>query len=88
MPTRPTPARRSQDEQPIVGFLGVGLDNTDGHSRVTTGEDFTLVGGSQETHQRMQGLVIRMHEKLKVKGKRLKDLTRDEFEELAGESLE
>ena len=87
MPTRPTPARRPEEEKTIVGLLGVGLDNTDGHSRVTTGDDFTLVGGSQETHERMQGLVIRMHEKLKSKGKRLKDLTRGEFEELAGDSM-
>ena len=87
MPTRPTPAPRPKEEKPILGLLGVGLDNEDGHSRVTTGDDFALVGGSQETHERMQGLVIRMNEKLKSKGKRLKDLTRDEFEELAGESM-
>ena len=69
-------------------LLGLGLDNEDGHSRLTTGEDFTLVGGSEETHERMQGLVIRMHEKLKRKGKKISDLTRDEFEDLAGESFE
>ncbi len=88
MPTRRTPAPRSKEDKPIVGFLGVGLDNEDGHSRVTKGNDFTLVGGSEETHERMQGLVIRMNEKLKSKGKRITDLTRDEFEELAGESFE
>lgn len=71
-----------------MGFLGLGLDNEDGHSRVTKGDDFTLVGGSEETHERMQGLVIRMNEKLKSKGKRITDLTHDEFEELAGESFE
>ncbi len=88
MSTRRTPSRSSKEEKPIVGFLGVGLDNEDGHSRVTKGEDFTLVGGSQETHERMQGLVIRMNEKLKRKGKKIRDLSRDEFEELAGESFE
>jgi hypothetical protein len=88
MPTRRTPAPRSKKDKPIVGFLGVGLDNEDGHSRVTKGNDFTLVGGSEETHERMQGLVIRMNEKLKSKGKRITDLTHHEFEELAGESFE
>ena len=71
-----------------MGLLGVGLDNEDGHSRVTTGDEFTLVGGSEETHERMQGLVVRMHETLKRKGMKLSDLSRDEFEDLAGESFE
>ena len=35
-------------------LLGVGLDNDDGHGRVTRGENFRLVGGSHDTHQQMQ----------------------------------
>ncbi len=85
MATRRTPSRKNK---PIDGLLGVGLDNEDGHSRVTKGDDFCLVGGSQETHGRMQDLVMRMNEKLRRKGKKLRDLSRDEFEELAGESFE
>jgi hypothetical protein len=33
-------------------MLGVGLDS-DGHKRLTTGPNFALVGGSQETHEVM-----------------------------------
>ena len=31
-------------------LLGLGLDGKDGHTRITTGENFKLVGGSEETH--------------------------------------
>ena len=39
--------------------MGLGLDGEDGHRRVTRGKEFLLVGGSEETHERMQeeGLV-------------------------------
>ncbi len=70
------------------GLLGVGLDNRDGHKRVTSGSDFLLVGGSEETHERMQDLVIRMNEKLKRKGKRYKDLDGNEFEDLVKDSMD
>ena len=78
MPTRPSrkhDAPLPQQHAESVGLLGVGLDGEDGHSRVTRGEDFYLVGGSHETHERMQGLIIRMNEKLKRRGKRFQDLS-------------
>ena len=83
-----TRKQNQQEEQRLTGVFGVGLDNDDGHRRVTTGEDFALCGGSAETHERMQDLVLRMREKLRRKGKTLRDLTRPEFEDLANESLE
>jgi hypothetical protein len=69
------------------GLLGLGLDGEDGHQRLTKGEDFVLLGGSQETHGRMQDLVLRMNERLKHRGKRFADLTRREFEDLARDTL-
>ena len=30
-------------------LLGVGMDNEDGHKRITTAEKFAIMGGSQET---------------------------------------
>ena len=82
MPTRPK--HQKQD----LGLFGVGLDSDDGHKRVTRGKDFCLVGGSAETHERMQDLVLRMNAKLKRKGKRYRDLSSPEFEDLARESYE
>jgi len=63
-------------------LLGVGLDN-DGHKRVTTGPNFALVGGSQETHEAMTEKAIKINEKLQAKGKALEEVSREEFDEIA-----
>ena len=64
-------------------LLGLGLDNEDGHVRVTTGENFKLLGGSEETHGRMQEQSIKMNECLKQRGKSLDEVGREEFREIA-----
>lgn len=55
----------------IQGLLGVGLDGSDGHRRVTRTEEFLLVGGSPDTHERMQETAIKFQEALEKRGKRL-----------------
>ena len=60
-PGKPAPRKRSPK---IEGILGVGLDNEDGHKRVTQGEKFLLVGGSEETHGRMTETMIKTFEEL------------------------
>ncbi|MBN2143403.1 MAG: hypothetical protein JW774_02145 [Candidatus Aureabacteria bacterium] len=64
-------------------MLGVGLDNEDGHKRITKGKDFTLIGGSKETHEEMQEKSIKLVEKLKKKGKTIGDVNDEEFIETA-----
>jgi hypothetical protein len=63
-------------------MLGLGLDS-DGHKRLTTGPNFVLAGGSQETHEVMTEKAIKINEKLAAKGKQLDDVTRDEFDDIA-----
>jgi hypothetical protein len=63
-------------------ILGLGLDS-DGHKRLTTGQNFVLMGGTQETHEVMTEKVIKINEKLNSSGKRLEDVSREEFEEIA-----
>jgi hypothetical protein len=63
-------------------MLGVGLD-TDGHKRITTGSNFALLGGSEETHEAMTEKVIKINEKLTASGRQLEDVSRDEFEDIA-----
>lgn len=58
-----------------AGLLGIGLDNQDGHTRLTRGDNFVLVGGSQETHERMQETAVRVNEHLQKKGQRLADIS-------------
>jgi hypothetical protein len=64
-------------------LLGVGLDS-DGHKRVTRGPNFALVGGSEETHEVMTEKVIKINEKLAAKGKQLENVSREEFDDIAG----
>jgi hypothetical protein len=63
-------------------MLGLGLDS-DGHKRLTTGPNFVLVGGSEETHEVMTEKVIKINEKLAAKGKQLEDVSRDELDDIA-----
>ncbi len=71
--------------KPVKGMLlGVGLDS-DGHKRVTTGENFALVGGSKETHEEMTEKAIKINEKVKQRGKQLHEITREEFDDIAHE---
>ncbi len=63
-------------------MLGVGLDS-DGHKRVTTGPNFALMGGSEETHELMTEKVIKINEKLTAKGKQLESVSSEEFDDIA-----
>ncbi len=65
-------------------MLGVGLDS-DGHKRLTTGPNFALVGGSQETHEAMTEKAVKINEKLKARGKQLETVTHEEFDDIAQE---
>lgn len=70
----------------IVGFLGVGLDNDDGHHRRTRCENFLLIGGSEETHERMQETAIRFNEGLKRRHKSLQEASLEEIIDLLHEA--
>ena len=65
-------------------MLGVGLDS-DGHKRLTTGPNFALVGGTEETHEVMTEKAVKINEKLKARGKQLEEVSRDEFDDIAQE---
>ena len=72
-------------KQEKARILGVGLDDRDGHVRVTRGGNFHLVGGSQDTHEHMQESCIKFNEKLDARGKAMEELGREELAELAAE---
>jgi len=63
-------------------MLGLGLDS-DGHKRLTTGPNFALLGGSHDTHEAMTEKALKINEKLAAKGKRLEEISREEFDEIA-----
>ncbi len=65
-----------------AAILGVGLDS-DGKKRITTGPNFALVGGTQETHDEMTEKAIKINEQLKARGKQLENVSHEEFDDIA-----
>ena len=76
---RKKPARKA-------GLLGVGLDNNDGHKRLTTGEQFVIAGGSAETHDRMTETVLKTFEELERRQKRLESVEPNELADILHKS--
>lgn len=72
----------------VAGILGVGLDNADGQKRVTRTEEMVLVGGSQDTHERMQETAIKFGEGLAKRGKSLPEASVREVVDLLREAHE
>jgi hypothetical protein len=81
-------SRKSRSGSRVKGILGVGLDTLDGQTRVTRTEEMMLVGGSQETHERMQETAIRFSEGLEKRGKTLPEVTLKEAIDLLREARE
>jgi hypothetical protein len=82
LPFLPMSHSVSKSKKKKALMVGVGLDS-DGHKRVTTGDNFALVGGSKDTHEAMTEKVIKINEKLTAKGKRLEEVSGAEFDDIA-----
>ena len=67
-------------------LLGLGFDNSDGIRRITKGDNFCLVGGSEETHDQMTETVTKFNEQLSRRGKVLADLEPGEFQDMMREA--
>jgi hypothetical protein len=67
-------------------LLGLGLDNSDGHKRLTSAEQFTIVGGSEETHGRMTETVVKTFESLKRRGQTLERVEPRELADIIAKS--
>lgn len=82
----PCPVVKNQTQR-TAHLLGVGLDNHDGHKRITQGEDFSLVGGSAETHERMTETAIKTFEELKERGRTIHETEPMELAEIVQKSI-
>lgn len=63
-------------------LFGIGLDNDDGHTRLTRADTFTVNGGSQETHERMTEILVKTNEDLKRRGKNLNNVSSSELSDI------
>ena len=76
------------NKRELLGFVGIGLDNDDEHHRLTRSEHFLIVGGSAATHERMQDTVIRFDDKLKQKGKTLRETEPEEALDILRDAID
>jgi hypothetical protein len=67
--------RAAHEARNSAALLGLAFDNADGHTRLTRGKNFLLLGGSPETHAVMQETAIKINERLDRQGKRLEDVS-------------
>ncbi|MSU48219.1 MAG: hypothetical protein EXS37_03860 [Opitutus sp.] len=77
---------RKKRQPKISGIVGIGLDHEDGHKRITTGEKFFLVGGSQDTHERMTETMVKTFEELKRRDKPIERVDPGELAEIIDKS--
>ena len=63
-------------------LVGIALNHTDGHIRITQAERFCVAGGSYETHQEMLGVMLKTLETIQLSGKALEDLAPEEIMKL------
>jgi hypothetical protein len=80
-PRRRTPAKAK------LHLLGLGVDNNDGHKRITSAEQFTILGGSAETHERATETFIKTFETLKTRRKNLQTVEPKELDEIIQKSI-
>ena len=78
---------KTKDPQ-VQGIVGVGLDTSDDQKRITKSEEMLLVGGSAETHERMQETAIRFSESLEKVGKKLPEVSVRQAMDLLREAIE
>ncbi len=83
-------ARKKRQRRKEAGpkVVGLGLDGEDGHTRVTRTEETVLVGGSAETHERMQETAIRFSENLEKRGKTVQEASVLEVIDLLRDAIE
>jgi hypothetical protein len=69
-----------------AALLGLAFDATDGHKRITRGENFLLAGGSQETHGLMRDTILKVNERLTERGQELADVSAEELRDLLNDA--
>ena len=66
----------------MAHLLGLGLDCTDGHKRITQADKFSILGGSEETHDKMTETLLKTMEDLSIKGRALEETSTQELSDI------
>ena len=67
-------------------ILGLGLDG-DGHKRITQAENFSVIGGTEDTHDGMTETLMKTFEDLKRKGKELEETSAKELSDIIRKNI-
>jgi len=76
------PGQSAKDPKVMAHLIGLGLDSSDGHKRITQAEKFSILGGSEKTHENMTETLCKTFEDLTNKGKALEETSPDELSDL------
>jgi hypothetical protein len=71
-----------KDPKVMAHLFGLGLDCDDGHKRITKADKFSILGGSERTHDRMTETLIKTIEDLTIKGKNLENASPEELSDI------
>lgn len=66
----------------IVRLLGVGFDEDDGHIRITSGDKFDVLMGSDESHEYITKLIMKIEAELDERGLILDEMSPEKFNEI------
>jgi len=72
----------SRTQKKIIRLLGVGFDTDDDHIRITAGENFDVLMGSDESHEYITQLIVKIEQELKKRHLNLDDLDPEELGEI------
>ena len=71
-----------KDQKVMAHLFGLGFDGSDGHKRITHADKFSIMGGSEQTHDKMTETLIKTVEDLSSKGKSLEEASMEEVSDL------
>ncbi len=80
--------KRTEESYDKKVLVGVGLDNKDGQTRITQGKNFALLGGSEQTHAKMQETAIKVNEQLNKRGETMDSVPPEELGDIVREVAE
>lgn len=84
-PPPPQPPVNPKAKDRVIGVLGLGVNAEDGHTRISKGEHFQIYLGSDEAHETMLALCVKIERRLTKCGMKINDLNQEEFIELLKE---
>ena len=71
-----------KDPKVMAHLFGLGLDCTDGHKRITQADKFSILGGSENTHDKMTETLFKTFEELTIKGQSIEETSAEEISDL------